>query len=52
MKDKGNNMTGNLTLLERYQPTTIAGVYGHTTIRQILTKMIEQQNIPHMMLTS
>lgn len=43
-------MTDNLTLLERYQPTTLKDIHGHTTIRGILSSMVEQQNIPHLML--
>jgi len=44
-------MMDNLTLLEKYQPDTLKDVYGHTTIRQILMSMVEQQNIPHLMFT-
>ena len=44
-------MTDNLTLLEKYQPDTLENVYGHTTIRQILMSMVEQQNVPHLMFT-
>ena len=46
-----NNMTDNITLLEKYQPGTLADIHGHDTIRQILTSMVEQENIPHMMFT-
>ena len=44
-------MTDNLTLLEKYQPSTLKDVYGHNTIRQILMSMVEQKNIPHLMFT-
>ena len=44
-------MEENITLLEKYQPKTLADVHGHDTIRQILMKMVEQQNVPHMMFT-
>ena len=44
-------MTDNITLLEKYQPKSLADVRGHNTIRQILQKMVEQQNVPHMMFT-
>ena len=39
------------TLLAKYQPTTLAGIHGHDVIRRILTSMVEQNNIPHMMFT-
>ena len=42
-----NNL--NTTLLERYQPKTLADIQGHDTIRQLLIKMVEQQNLPHLM---
>lgn len=41
-------MTDNITLLEKYQPTTLVDINGHNTIREILQKMVELQNIPHM----
>lgn len=44
-------MTNNLTLLERYQPTTLKDIHGHDTIRQILTSMVTDVNVPHMMFT-
>ncbi len=44
-------MTDNLTLLEQYQPTTLAGINGHDTIRKLLMKMVETNNIPHLMFT-
>ena len=44
-------MTYNITLLEKYQPKSLADIQGHDTIRQILMSMVEQQNIPHMIYT-
>lgn len=44
-------MTDNITLLEKYQPSSLESVRGHETIRQILMSMVQQNNIPHMMFT-
>jgi len=44
-------MTDNLTLLEKYAPTSLRDINGHDVIRQLLVSMVDDQNIPHLMFT-
>jgi replication factor C small subunit len=37
------------TLLGKYQPKTLKDINGHDTIRGILIKMVENNNIPHIL---
>ena len=45
-----DTMTENTTYLERYQPRSLSDIHGHDTIRQVLSAMIEQKNVTHLML--
>lgn len=44
-------MNNTDTYLDHYQPKTLKDIHGHDTIRGILRSMIEQQNIPHILVT-
>ncbi len=44
-------MTDNITLLEKYEPTTLDGIIGQTNIVEILKGFVHTGNIPHMIFT-
>jgi len=44
-------MTDNIPYLLKYRPDSLSNVNGHETIRNILMKMVETTNIPHLMFT-
>lgn len=41
----------NITYLQKYQPDSLHNMVGQNTIRDILIKMVETQNIPHLLFT-
>ena len=44
-------MQDNIPYLLKYRPDSLTDVHGHETIRNILIKMVDTSNIPHLMFT-